>query len=329
MLLSGTGVKILKKLQKSLKFIKENNTKLSFLIKSKHRIEVDLPSLGKRLRKTRKFGKNRIRTFGNNKKRLMSPPVVNKNKLKMESPENIMNCKEEDFLIYSIFRQNIQEGVLKTLVSDVAQGVLKENNIKPKIRRGKNKSALKGSKIDPKVFSNLKYNPNNLKLMKLKELVNKDYDLQKKTMRKKKMLDLMIRRKLSPKKKKIIQTYGKDMIAEMYLDLINLSEIKKKEFLTNFGNKRRGSNQILTNEFDDPSFQFVDKSMFNKAKGLQEGREINKQMNSSQGKSLFNDLKNSSIMDASRSRSVRSKSSKQRRKVRTNQSYYVSFFFKK
>ena len=49
-----------------------------------------------------------------------------------------------------------------------------------------------------------------------------------KIMKKKRMLDLMISRKLSSKKKQIIKTYGKDMIAEMYLDLLNLSEVKGK-----------------------------------------------------------------------------------------------------
>ena len=47
-----------------------------------------------------------------------------------------------------------------------------------------------------------------------------------KTLKKKRMLDLMTKRKMSPKKKQIIKTYGKDMIAEMYLDLMNLAEIK-------------------------------------------------------------------------------------------------------
>lgn len=144
-----------------------------------------------------------------------------------------------------------------------------------------------------------------------------------KTLRKKKMLDLMIRRKLSPKKKKIIQTYGKDMIAEMYLDLLNLSEIKKKGFLMNFSKNRRGSNQLEREEFDDPNFKFVDKSMFNTTKVLKEGGEYRKKVNNSQGRSLFNDLKNSSIMDGSRSRSIRARSSKHRRKVQITHTNFV------
>jgi len=54
-----------------------------------------------------------------------------------------------------------------------------------------------------------------------------DYDEVKRTVKKKKMLDLMIQKKLSTKKKKIIKTYGQDMIAEMYLDLLNVTEYQK------------------------------------------------------------------------------------------------------
>jgi hypothetical protein len=38
------------------------------------------------------------------------------------------------------------------------------------------------------------------------------------------MLDLMMQKKLSRRKKKIIKVYGKDMLAEMYLDLLNITE---------------------------------------------------------------------------------------------------------
>ena len=38
------------------------------------------------------------------------------------------------------------------------------------------------------------------------------------------MLDLMLQNKMSRRKKKIIKVYGKDMLAEMYLDLLNVTE---------------------------------------------------------------------------------------------------------
>jgi len=41
------------------------------------------------------------------------------------------------------------------------------------------------------------------------------------------MLELMIRKKMSSKKKEIIHAYGKDMIAEMYLDLLNVTDGKQ------------------------------------------------------------------------------------------------------
>ena len=65
-----------------------------------------------------------------------------------------------------------------------------------------------------------------------------------KTLKKKRMLDLITKRKMSPKKKQIIKTYGKDMIAEMYLDLINLAEIKNKTGLMNLIKDDNFSDQI-------------------------------------------------------------------------------------
>ena len=132
-----------------------------------------------------------------------------------------------------------------------------------------------------------------------------------KTLKKKRMLDLMTKRKMSPKKKQIIKTYGKDMIAEMYLDLINLAEIKNKSNLMNYNVNRRKSNEINSNEFDDPNFTFVDKSMFNQTQTLKSPKNQVKNLAQSHGKTLFKDLKNSSFMENKyRSRSVRRKHSK-------------------
>jgi hypothetical protein len=59
-----------------------------------------------------------------------------------------------------------------------------------------------------------------------------------KNLKKKRMLDLMIRKKMSSKKKQIIQTYGKEMIAEMYLDLLNITEeARLKSKIKEFGDK--------------------------------------------------------------------------------------------
>ena len=38
------------------------------------------------------------------------------------------------------------------------------------------------------------------------------------------MLELMIQKKMNDRKKNIIKIYGKDMLAEMYLDLLNITE---------------------------------------------------------------------------------------------------------
>lgn len=50
-----------------------------------------------------------------------------------------------------------------------------------------------------------------------------DYDRIKQTVKKKNMLDLMTQNALSSRKKRIIKTYGSEMIAEMYLDLMNIT----------------------------------------------------------------------------------------------------------
>ena len=38
------------------------------------------------------------------------------------------------------------------------------------------------------------------------------------------MLELMIQKKMNERKKNIIKIYGKDMLAEMYLDLLNITD---------------------------------------------------------------------------------------------------------
>lgn len=52
------------------------------------------------------------------------------------------------------------------------------------------------------------------------------HNVKKNIIKKKHMLDLMLQKKMSRRKKKIIKIYGKDMLAEMYLDLLNVTEGK-------------------------------------------------------------------------------------------------------
>jgi hypothetical protein len=51
-----------------------------------------------------------------------------------------------------------------------------------------------------------------------------ELNFQKEIIKKKHMLDLMMQKKMNRRKKKIIKVYGKDMLAEMYLDLLNITE---------------------------------------------------------------------------------------------------------
>ena len=60
--------------------------------------------------------------------------------------------------------------------------------------------------------------------MRLPERGYMEQNFQKEIIKKKHMLDLMMQKKMSRRKKKIIKVYGKDMLAEMYLDLLNITE---------------------------------------------------------------------------------------------------------
>ncbi|CAI2384412.1 unnamed protein product [Moneuplotes crassus] len=330
------------KITKKIRIHKKKNTKMSFMINTKHRIEVDLPCLSGKFRKGKKLIRSKIRPFPN-KMRLMSPPVMNKNRLNLENQDTEAKYDKEKALLNLVFRKFVQENVIKDLISEVVTDSVRNVIQNAKMKRRRNRSLANTRKGDPNAVLTIKQNSNNVKKVKIKELLGKDfkhikmpiqnkpvsvhtlnsqYDLQKKTLRKMKMLDLMTRKKLSRKKKKIIQTYGKDMISEMYLDLMNLSEMKRNEILMNFNKDRRGSSRIHQNEFDDPNYRFVDKSMFNQTRALQEGKEMNQKLIASQGKSLFKDLK-CSIMDSSYRMTNRAKSSKNRKRVKRNHNKFL------
>lgn len=138
-----------------------------------------------------------------------------------------------------------------------------------------------------------------------------------KILKKKRMLDLMIKRKLSPQKKQIIKTYGKDMIAEMYLDLVNLTGIKGKSF-------KRRSNEINKKEFEDTSFQFVDRSMFNQTHIMKGLHHTPKTLASYKNKSMLRNFKNKSLVRKYRPRSVRAKNSRYKKKTNNEQWKIVS-----
>jgi hypothetical protein len=129
-----------------------------------------------------------------------------------------------------------------------------------------------------------------------------------KTLKKKKMLDLFIKKKLSTKKKRIIQTYGKDMIAEMYLDLLNLHENKKKSFNNGINmqkySKRRNSNDVVKRNSNE-NFKLIDKSMFDNSQDIASNKPSrNLGLNT---KSFVEELKNNSFIDRFKSRSAKSK----------------------
>lgn len=86
---------------------------------------------------------------------------------------------------------------------------------------------------------------------------------------------------MSPKKKQIVKTYGKDMIAEMYLDLLNLTHNKRhsKEGGRHKKQHKKTNNVTIVSEertikvqeeFDigDHNFKFVESSMFTQTQTL-------------------------------------------------------------
>lgn len=138
-------------------------------------IIVNLPPLRKH-RKVRRLRKNRGQSNG--KKRLMSPLVLNRTQLKLDHTDLSTKYDEEKYLIYSVFRQKIQDEVLRPLVKEIVKESIE--NYKPRESSKKKSGAvINGRKIDPEVLSNFKYHPHNKNMMKLKVFINKDYDKQK------------------------------------------------------------------------------------------------------------------------------------------------------
>lgn len=148
------------------------------MVNTKHRIEVDLPSLGRKFRKGKKLNRSKIRQYPN-KMRVMSPPVMNKNRLSLDKQDPCVKYDEEKSLLNLISRKFVQENVIKDLISEVVTDSVKDMIQKAKMRRKKNRSLANSRKGDSSVVLTIKQNSSNVKKIKLKELLRKDYDLQK------------------------------------------------------------------------------------------------------------------------------------------------------
>ena len=88
-------------------------------------------------------------------------------------------------------------------------------------------------------------------------------------------------------------------------------------------NNKRNSNEIHHKEFEDPNFQFLDKSIFNQTQALKEIHKPNQTLSFSQSKSKLKDMKNNSL-DSYRSKSVKSKNSRYKKGINNSQSKGVS-----
>jgi hypothetical protein len=124
-----------------------------------------------------------------------------------------------------------------------------------------------------------------------------ELNFQREIIKKKHMLDLMMQKKMNRRKKKIIKVYGKDMLAEMYLDLLNINEgeVIPKRLLSPLAvkvpknirigrsKKSRWNNNSTIPIQDSRNFKFNGGSMFNSPND--KNKSMNKSMNKSRSKS--------------------------------------------
>lgn len=79
---------------------------------------------------------------------------------------------------------------------------------------------------------------------------------------------------MSSKKKNIIKTYGKDMIAEMYLDLLNFTE--KSNFKNTFYGDNSGIKQVYTPNEQMDSCSGSRIQLFDESLGDEAGRHYSR-----------------------------------------------------
>lgn len=150
---------------------------MSFQINNNENLEVELPALrNDHVENEKKSIRNKSMLRS---KRIMSPLVLNRTELRLKEPDDsALKYDEEKYLIYSVFRQKILDNTMRSLTKEMIEQTVREFKANPNIARKKLKSIVSG-RVDPVFESKLKYNPANLKLLKLRHLVNKDYDNQK------------------------------------------------------------------------------------------------------------------------------------------------------
>ena len=96
-----------------------------------------------------------------------------------------------------------------------------------------------------------------------------DYDQIKQAVKKKKILDIMTQKPLSPRKKRMIKTYGSNMIAEMYLDLMTVSEAKKQAKQNQSVDPNQSMNPHIENPQENNLHDYVqEQSIFNSNSSL-------------------------------------------------------------
>ena len=122
-----------------------------------------------------------------------------------------------------MFREKIFDRILREELKNIAVQTIEKAKYKKQQRKLRQKIKSQENMASPEIDS-LGYSPHEIPLVENRYL---DYNFQKEIIKKKHMLDLMMQKKMSTRKKKIIKVYGKDMLAEMYLDLLNITDGEK------------------------------------------------------------------------------------------------------
>lgn len=152
-----------------------------------------------------------------------------------------------------------------------------------------------------------------------------------KNLKKKRMLDLMIRKKMSSKKKQIIQTYGKEMIAEMYLDLLNITEgAKLKSKLKEYGEKSPELDYETKEKGNALGFKLEQKEIVEHQELYEKVQYKTRNVGISGNVTLTEELKNKSLINRFKSKHNKSRKSRQRKLASNNtlsfKVTYYSFF---
>lgn len=196
-----------------------------------------------------------------------------------------------------MFREKILDKIIREELKDVVDKSVQAQRRKEKL------------KLKKKLKSQEQFSQNRTMVSPNPERGFLEHNFKKEIIKKKHMLDLMMQKKMSKRKKKIIKVYGKDMLAEMYLDLLNVTEGEAipKRILSplsgrapknlKLGGKKRRWNNDNTMQERNPNFKLNSESIFNLPNSKKSSRSNSRNMRNPPGGGL-----NNRVMSEERSR---------------------------